>query len=277
MSKPIDKKRFLSFLAVAFFLLAGGIKGLAQDITPVDIDTKKPEQPRLHYYDKHGDRLEEPVYFITETDTVKKAGPSSPWPLFNGVTVGVNFFDAIMLIAKQSYASFDCSAAVSLHNWFFPTVEAGLGFCDNHREDSSLRYKTRLSPYFKLGLDYNFLYKSSPDYFAGLGVRCGFARPTYEITGGSTSSGYWDQSSSFNIPSQSVSAWYGEALAAVRVKIWKGLSMGWSVRYRFKLKIPDASNSDPWFIPGYGGSSPVTATFSIFYTFGAKSKLEESE
>lgn len=240
----------------------------AQDITPVDIDTKKPEQPRLHYYDKHGNKLEQPVYFLTELDTVKTESPKSPWPLFNGVAVGVNFFDAAMLIAGQSYASFDASVAVSLHNWFFPTCEVGLGYSNNHEEGSDLVYKTKLSPYVKIGLDYNFLYKSSPDYRAGLGIRFGWSNPRYSITGASASAGYWGDKENFDILDQSVNAWYGEALAAVKVKLWRNLSMGWSVRYRFKMKIPDASNSTPWFIPGYGGSSPLTATFSLIYTIG---------
>lgn len=240
----------------------------AQDITPVDVDRTKPEQPRLHYYDKHGEKLAEPVYFLTELDTVQKNNPKSPWPLYNGVTVGANFFDGIMLLAGQSYASFGLHAAVSLHNWFFPTLEAGVGFADNRQEDGTMVYRSRVSPFVKIGIDYNFLYKSTPDYAAGLGVRLGWARPSYEITGASISSDYWHQTSDFSILRQSVNAWYGEALASVRVMIWKGISLGWSIRYRFKMKIPDASNSTPWFIPGYGGSSPVTATFSINYTFG---------
>lgn len=242
----------------------------AQDITPVDVDTEKPEQPRLHYYDRHGNKLEEPVYFLAETDTVSKAGPASPWPLFNGVTVGVNFFDAAMILAGQTYASFDLNAAVSLHNWFFPTVEAGVGYSDKKTDGEAMVYKTFLSPYVKVGIDYNFLYKSTPDYMAGLGVRIGWSRPRYEITDGTVSAPYWDQSASFNITNQAVNAWYGEALAMVRVKIWRELALGWSVRYRFKVHVPDASHSTPWFIPGYGGGSALTATFSLTYTFGRK-------
>lgn len=250
----------------------------AQDITPVDIDRTKPEQPRLHYYDKHGNKLPEPVLFLTETDTVQKVSPASPWPLFNGVTVGVNFFDAAMLIAKQSYASFDASVAVSLHNWFFPTAECGIGYSNNHGVNDDLNYRTKPSPYFKLGIDYNFLYKSSPDYMAGLGLRFGMALPKYEITGASISSDYWGQTEQINIYNQSVTSFYGEALATVRVKLWKQLQMGWSVRYRFNIRTPDASNSTPWFIPGYGGSSPVSATFSLFWTFGQKmAKLPDTE
>lgn len=268
----MGKSAFILSVVLSFF----SVRAFAQEITPVDIDRDKPEQPRLHYYDKHGNKLDEPVYFLAELDTVKTVRPSSPWPLFNGLTIGFNFFDAAMLLAGQSYASFDASVAVSLHNWFFPTCEAGLGYANNRQEDNTLVYRSKLSPYIKLGIDYNFLYKNSPDYSAGLGLRFGWARPQYEITGGEVSSGYWDEKAEINIPNQSVNAWFGEALAAVKVKIWKRLSMGWSIRYRFKMKIPDAGGSTPWFIPGYGGSSPLRATFSLMYTFGGISKLPDS-
>lgn len=273
----IESKRFLRALMAIAILSPLLFSAKGQDITPVDIDTKKPEQPRLHYYDRHGNKLSEPVYFLAETDTVKKAGPASPWPVFNGVSVGFNFFDAVMLIAKQSYASFDFNAAVSIRNWIFPTIEAGLGYSNTREEGSTLLYRTHLSPYIKAGLDYNFLYKGNPDYMAGLGVRCGWAKPSYEITGATTNSSYWGQTGEFNIYNQSVNAWFGEALATVKVKIWKRISMGWSIRYRFKMKIPNASNSTPWFIPGYGGNSALTATFSIMYTFGGTSKLPETQ
>ncbi|MCH5214581.1 MAG: hypothetical protein J1E97_05255 [Muribaculaceae bacterium] len=255
-------------LALLFCLAASS--AAAQEITPVDVDTKKPEQPRLHYYDRHGNKLEEPVYFLTETDTVKKTSAASPWHRFNGVTVGVNFFDGIMQIAGQSYASYDANVAVSIYNWVFPTVEAGLGYSNMKEDGSTLRYHTKPSPYIKVGCDYNFLYKGTPDYKAGIGLRFGWAHPFYEITGATVSSPYWDQTQEFNITNQSVNAWFGEALAMVKVKIWRNLSMGWSIRYRFKIHIPDSSQSTPWFIPGYGGSSPISATFSIMYTFGSR-------
>ena len=265
--------RFLLIVMAAIFT-CGDMA--AQDITPVDVDTKKPEQPRLHYYDKHGKKLDEPVYFLTEVDTVAKVSAKSPWPLYNGVTAGFNFFDAAMLIAGQSFASFDLNASVSLHNWFFPTLELGLGFSKNHEKGSTLVYRTKPSPFLKLGVDYNFLYKSNPDYMAGLGLRFGWAHPSYEITGATASSSYWGETSEFDIKGQSVNAWFGEALATVKVKIWKEISLGWSIRYRFKMHIPNASSSTPWYIPGYGGGSPLTATFSVMYTFSNKSRNQQS-
>lgn len=245
----------------------------AQEITPVDVDDKKPDQPRLHYYDKHGNQLAEPVYFLLETDTVAKSSPRSPWPLFNGVSVGINFFDAAMLAAGQSYSNFDIHADVSLHNWFFPVLEVGLGTVDNHPEDANFRYKGKPNLYVKLGLNYNFLYKSNPDYQCYVGVRGGWSRFRYDVTDIQIGSSYWEETNRFSLPGQRSWALYGEALAGLKVKLWRDIALGWTFRYHFKFKVKDAADSTPWFIPGYGANSPIAFTFSLIYTIGARHKI----
>lgn len=261
-------------------------------ITPVDIDRDKPRQPVMHYYDKHGNPLKEPVMFLAELDTVKKVSPRSPYPLYNGVSIGVNFADAIMMAAGQKYASFDIAADVSLHNWFFPTVEAGVGFGKREGgEGRNYSYKALPSPYLKVGLNYNFLYKSNPDYQVFVGLRAGFSHLRYEVNDITVSSGYWDETQRFSISDLSATSIYGEALAGLKVKIWKAFSMGWTIRYHFKLHTSLSGNAvlspaiegmatpggDPWFIPGYGANSPLTFTFSLIWTIPGKKKLISSE
>lgn len=268
--------RVRKILTTALVVMAAIFTTSAQEITPVDIDTQKPEQPRLHYYDKHGNQLPEPVMFLAELDTIKKPGAGSPWAIYNGLTVGVNIWDAAMLIAGQSYASFDASLAVSIRNWFFPTVECGIGFAKNRAQESTMMYKAKPSPFIKLGIDYNFLYKSNPDYQLCLGVRFGMSPVSYEITDVTQNSDYWKEESTFSILNQHTTSFYGEVLAAIKVRIWKQFGMGWSVRYHYNIHTPSASASTPWFIPGYGASSPLTATFSLYYTFGRKEKRVNS-
>ena len=131
--------------------------------TPVDIDDNKPQEV-LHYYDKHGNALPEPVRFLAVLDTVTKPKSKPIYPLYNGWTLGVNFGDAIFMAAGQKYGSFDVWADVSLHNWFFPVVEAGLGFADSKPKNSNFTYSTKPSFYAKIGMNYNFMYKSDPAY-----------------------------------------------------------------------------------------------------------------
>ncbi len=235
-------------------------------ITPVESDDHKPDAPYLHYYDKHGNPLESPVLFLSELDTVKVVKSGPVYPKLNAVSFGVNIFDAILLAAGQSYGGFDVSADLSIYNWFFPTVEMGVGFGNNKNSANNFTYKSKPAFYAKVGLNYNFLYKSNPDYQAFLGLRAGFSHFSYDITDITINSSYWDQTNSFSLPGQKSTALYGEVLGGVKVKIVKNFSMGWTFRYHFKLYTKNGSNSVPWYIPGYGANSPINATFSLIYT-----------
>lgn len=256
-------KFFLSVLAFIAFVLPVVAQ---KKITPVDNDPTKPRQPVLHYYDKHGQPLDEPVLFLADLDTVKQAKPGPVYPLWQSVSVGLNIFDGVMMLTGQKYASMDVWAMLSLHNWILPVAEFGLGFADNKPEEGNYRYKGKPSFYGKLGVNYNFLYKSNPDYQVHLGLRACYSCFRYDITDITINSSYWSQTNRFSIPDQKAHAFYGELLGGIKVKIWKNFSMGWDARFRFKFKSTNGKNSKPWFIPGYGTSAPLSASFSLIYT-----------
>ncbi|MDE7116996.1 MAG: hypothetical protein K2O56_11310 [Muribaculaceae bacterium] len=237
--------------------------------TPVDIDDDKPREI-LHFYDKHGNALAEPVRFLAVLDTVTKPKSKPVYPLFNGWTLGVNFGDAIFMAAGQKHGSFDIWADVSLHNWFFPVVEAGVGFADNKPEENNYSYTTRPSFYAKVGMNYNFMYKSDPAYQVFAGFRVGFSSFKYDVDNVTITDGYWDQTQSFSMKGLKASAVYGEILAGIKVKIVGNFSLGWNARWHMKFKVSSKSSSEPWFIPGYGASSPFSFSLSAIWRFGQK-------
>lgn len=266
-------RRYAMILTLIF--LNCGIIFAQKKITPVDVDETRPEQPTLHYFDKHGNPLDEPVLFLADLDTVVNVRPGPKYPLLYSASVGFNFFDGILMLAGQKHASFDLSASLSLHNWFEPVIECGLGFADNQPVDGNYHYKGKPSFYGKVGINYNFMYKSNPDYQIYLGLRGGFSSFKYDVTDITINSDYWGQSNNFSINNQSVTSFFGQVAIGLKVKIWKMFSMGWSLRYGFKFKSPSASNSTPWFIPGYG-TSPLSATFSLIYNIPIHTKPLET-
>ncbi len=253
------------------------ISEMGTKITPVASDDQAPLKPTLHYYDKHGNPLQEPVLFLAQLDTVKKVRSGPVYPLLNSVSVGANLFDAVMLAFGQKHASFDLWADLSLHNWFFPVVEVGMGWADNHPLDANYHYKSRPALYGKIGINYNFLYKSDPAYQFYLGLRAGFSHFSYDITGVTVNSPYWQESQTIDILNQKASVFYGEALAGLKVKLFRNLSMGWNVRVHFKMHSSQPSNSNPWFIPGYGTSGLIGASFSLIYTLPLGHKAQTAE
>lgn len=243
-------------------------------ITPVDVDDDKPPVV-MHYYDKHGNALQEPVMFLATLDTVTKPKSKPVYPLYSGVSLGVNIADAVMMACGQSYGSFGVWADVSLWNWLFPVAEAGVGFADSHPVKSNFRYRGKPAPYAKLGFNYNFVYKSDPAYQMYVGLRVGFSSFRYDVDDVTISGDYWGETQRLSLAAQRASAVYGEALAGIKVKIVKDFSLGWSVAYHYKFKIWSSSLSQPWFIPGYGATSPVAFSFSAILTLpGAAKKID---
>lgn len=240
-------------------------------ISPVESDDAAPPKPVLHYYDKHGEKLETPVLYLAELDTATTVRPKSPYPLFNGVTVGVNFADAIMSAIGQKHSSYDISAMVSLHNWFFPVLEAGMGW-GHHTETNDL-FKVKAYPtiYAKVGINYNFLYKSDPAYMAYLGLRFGVSQCRWDKTDIRQTNEEGEVTYLPNEMDQRCTSIYGEILAGLKVKVVGPFSLGWNVRYR--LGLHHSGGMDPWFVPGYG-TGPIGFTFNAYLTFGEKKKKD---
>ena len=266
-------KRFC-FVIMYIFCLVVSISAQQREITPVDVDDKKPKQPVMHYYDKHGNPLKEPVMFYSELDTIlKEKKKFSDYPLLNALSLGVNVWDPIMFVAGQKYGGIDVWADLSIHNSFFPIVEFGVGVADDKPENGNYRYKGKPSFYGKIGLNYNFFRKSNSDYQLYLGVRGGFSSFKYDITDITINSPYWSQTNQLEILDQHATAIYGEAVVGIKVKIWKAFSMGWSFRYHHLFKCNDAPNSSALYIPGFGTrNSKLGATFSLIYTIPLSNK-----
>lgn len=231
-----------------------------RNITPVDVDDNKPLVV-MHYYDKHGDPLKEPVLLLAALDTVQKPKSKPIYPCFSGISIGADFGDGVLMLAGQKYSSYGVWADVSLWNWLFPVVEAGVGFADRQPKNSDFRYKGKLSPYTKLGFNYNFLYKSNPDYRFHLGLRVGWSSFRYDADDYATDNdkGY------LSLTNQKGSAVWGEILGGIRVKIAGNFSMGWDVRYHYKFHVKSESAFQPWFIPGYGADSPIAFSLSAIW------------
>lgn len=235
--------------------------------SPVDIDDNKPREV-LHFYDKHGNALAEPVRFLAVLDTVTKPKSKPVYPLYNGWTLGLNFGDAILMATGQKHAGFDVWADVSLHNWFFPVVEAGVGFANSTPQDGNFTYRGKPSFYAKVGMNYNFMYKSDPAYQLFAGIRLGYSSFKYDVDNVTISDGYWNQTESFSMKGLKASALYGEVLAGIKVKIVGNFSLGWNARWHMKFKVNSGSLSTPWYIPGYGAGSPFSFALSAMWRFG---------
>lgn len=189
------------------------------------------------------------------------------YPLLTDLSIGVNLVEPLFMAFGQSYASADVNATLNMWNRLQPTVEIGLGWAKNSPDDMNFTYRAKPSPYFKLGVNYNFLFKNSPDYQALLGIRLGYSTFGYEVTDVNYYGGYWQEDITYQLKNEHSHALWGEAGVGLKVKLFDHLSMGWMIRYHGIFNYGKNSHSSPWFIPGYGPrSGSLGLSLSISYT-----------
>lgn len=205
--------------------------------------------------------------------TAIKAPPKMIYPIINGLQVGVNLWDAAMRVFGQHYGLGSVMAALSIHNRYFPCFEAGIGMADISPSSANFTFKSPMSPFFKIGMNYNFLYNSNSAYQLYAGIRYGFTPFRYSIENVTVDNGYWDTSTTFSIPRRSATAGYAELLLGLNVKIVKNLSIGWAVGFHWLLHESKSPYGRPMYIPGYGTrSTSLTGNLLITYTLPLNKK-----
>ena len=118
-----------------------------------------------------------------DTTAIKEKKPEFTYPFLHEVTLGLNIWDPAMRLLGQDYGIAEVWGELSLHNRFKPILEIGLGSANYTPEDGNYTYKSKLSPYFRIGMNYNFMFKSSPEYSFYGGVRYGLSPSfSYEVT-----------------------------------------------------------------------------------------------
>ncbi len=210
-------------------------------------------------------------------DSIKRAYPH--YPLLTDVTFGINFLDPVLLLFGQKYGGIDLSATLNMWNRLQPVVEIGAGMAKDTPDDVNYTYKGKLSPYARIGVNYNFRFKYEPRYQIVAGARLGASTFTYDVTGVSVTNGYWGETKQFDIKGIKSNALWAELLLGLRVQIWHSLSLGWQVKWHNMLSCKKSGYSQPWYVPGYGNRErSLTASFSLYYTIQlSKGKWPKTE
>ena len=119
-------------------------------------------------------------------------------------------------------------------------------------------------------MDYNVFYKKThlPGYLY-VGLRYGMSSFSYDVDGPSmTDPNYGGEVSyPFAYSGMKSSASWLEGVLGLKVKIYKGFCMGWSVRYKMRMNVEGHDNSIPWYVPGFGknAGSSFNLTYNLIY------------
>ena len=202
------------------------------------------------------------------------------YPLFNGVDLSVDLWGPGSYLLGSDNLSMEVAADVNLKNRFFPTLEVGYGKSDTWSEDG-IHYKAG-APYLRVGMDYNTFYKKKFQHKLLVGLRYAVSSFSYDVQslsvddpiygGGLGNPNITDGIWGGNLPPFDHTGMKGtmhwiEVCAGIRAHVWKGLYMGWALRYKFRLSATTGEYGDPSYVPGYGtyGSNTLGVSYTITY------------
>ena len=197
MRRPASMARTATLLAVTFLAV---LTATAQEPDKRHVTPVKPETNQVKPPPKGTDEKVIQQYLTGDSaaavaearkDSLRRA--YKRYPLITDLSVGINVAEPLFMAFGQSYASADINATLNMWNRLQPTIELGLGWAKSTPDDLYFTYRGKPSPYFKVGANYNFLFKSSPDYQAIVGIRLGYSTFDYDVTDVDYSNGYWQE------------------------------------------------------------------------------------
>ncbi|NLZ73648.1 MAG: hypothetical protein GX905_07510 [Bacteroidales bacterium] len=206
-------------------------------------------------------------------DTTAKAS----W--YRGTYVGVDLFGIGAKVFGGDFLSSEVGVRVNLKNMLYPTLEIGYGSTDTWSENG-IHYKSS-APYYRIGADFNTMYKKGDVSHVYVGLRYGMSSMEYDvytqpiddpIWGDALENplivdDVWGGSFPYDHRGQKASMHWFEIVGGVQVKIYRNIYMGWTLRLKYRVSSSPGTYGDPWYVPGFGqyDSSKIGVTYSLIY------------
>lgn len=186
-------------------------------------------------------------------------------PLYQGTSIGVEIAGLVSHFLGSDIMSSEVAVQANFKNRFLPVVEIGYGKADAINDGNDLHYKTS-APYFRIGMDYNVFHKKThlPGYLY-VGLRYGMSSFSYDVNGPDMTDPNYGEiiTLPYSYSGLKSNASWMEGVVGLKVKIYKGFCMGWSVRYKMRMNVKGHENSIPWYVPGFGKNA--SSSFNIMY------------
>ena len=194
--------------------------------------------------------------------------------VFRGLSVHADVGSPIISLFGGFARSYEVQLDVNLYRRLYPIFE--MGYATAKKEAlSGIIYDTK-APFFRMGLNYGLLKPIKDDgsersvkCYPFVGLRYAFSPVTYNLLNVEIKDEYWGTSDIENFRNNVEYAGWMEVVGGVRVDLFKGFTLGWSIRIKTFLHTSAPDKTYVWYVPGYGKSSGMGVMFNytIGYTF----------
>jgi len=237
----------LRFIVSIFVILIGSTCGYGQiDYGPNDTDTARVRPPKPPKIKKE----------------LKEFIPT-------GARLGIDLYSLGRGIWEEEYSLMEFQVDVDFRHLLL-ALEYGTSKFEVSEEDFAY---TNEGSYFKIGPEINFLYE--PESFDA--VFLGFRYVTSNLDDRlifNTEDAYG--TTQITSSNQKATAQWAEITTGTKIKVWKGLYMGFTLRYKF-LKSVKFDDLEPHYLPGYGESTlddndQFGFSYYLMWRFGFRKK-----
>lgn len=204
-----------------------------------------------------------------QTDTSRQAKSKKP-PYRHQIRLGVDLARVGFNFMFPSRVGVEFQADYALRkNDVYLAAEAGYG--QGNIDYSFLKYTTQ-STFVRLGIEKSFLDKvGDEDFDIGfLGFRYGIASGSYSDAEFSVTSPFGGRSEGEE-PGRNFVVHWGEIVGGIKVEVWRGIFLGWTVRGKFLFNPKQFPSIAPNYIAGYGkGDRTSVFDFSFYLSYALR-------
>lgn len=187
----------------------------------------------------------------------------------SSVDVRIDLAGPLMNFAGMGYNQYEGGVRLGFRNKYFTCLEAGFGKSDYTGETTGIESKSQ-SPYYRVGLDYNFTKPNLHNSRFTAGVRYGVSWFKYGLTDSSFADEVWGGHVGLDMRDISGSASWLELVANAETRLWRMIHIGWSIRYKYMLRKSGSEIGDAYYIPGFGKSGKTTFGANFLLIFQIK-------
>lgn len=174
-----------------------------------------------------------------------------------GIRLGADVLAPAYALADKRFSGFEFSADVDFYRYY---LTADVGHWARLLEGTDSRYSNS-GNYYRVGVDVNFLKKDPDRNMLFFGMR--YARSRFdEKLERSVADPVWGTQSDIQTVIGREAGWL-EITGGLRVKMYRFIWMGYTIRYKFALHTHERGGLDVYDVPGYGSTvKPVTWGFN---------------
>src|SRR5579859_1475100 len=187
------------------------------------------------------------VFFVVELASAQKKDVLKKDFTPTGIRLGTDLIDIGKTLSGNTFRGWELNGDIDLSNYY---LAVDIGSWAKNVTLNNGNYSNS-GAYYRAGIDVNFLGKDPDKNMFFLGFRVGRAVFNESLTYDATSPVF--NPVTYRVSNGRVTGGWAEVTTGLRVKVWRGLWMGYTARMKF---APSTKGNSPGFVPydmpGYG-------------------------